>query len=208
MMAKAALTLDQVRNFCVFDGKLIPAERVKRNAVTCSKECAKAIARQRMLLVEQGECKYCRRPSTPEERESYKEWRRWVKEQVTVEDTKEATPESTATEAESDEARMLRLTQEVQVRLETQAAAKYPYIYTQFNSARKGQRCRKLIGDANRSGTHVQIQFEDGETLIADKTNLKSGRGKKYSEKRGRPRRVESTLAAKPEIQHDTNEGE
>lgn len=199
-MAKAALTLDQVRNFCVFDGKLIPADRVKRNAVTCSKECAKAIERQRMLLMEQGECKYCRRPSTPEERESYKEWRRWVKEQTTA----EVTPESTESYTEE-------ITKDAEKWLENGIAdvtKKYPYIYTLFNSARKGQRCRKLIGDANRSGTHVQIQFEDGETLIADKMNLKSGRRKKYSEKRGRPRRVESTLAAKPEIQHDMNEGE
>jgi hypothetical protein len=204
-MAKAALTLDQVRNFCVFDGKLIPAERVKRNAVTCSKECAKAIERQRMLLMEQSECKYCRRPSTPEERESYKQWRRWVKEQATAKSTEEITEENTdeATEVVTGDSMM-----DGGYGKTRDWSSVYPYIYTRFNSARKGQRCRKLIGDANRSGMHVQIQFEDGETLIADKTNLKSGRAKKYSEKRGRPRRVESTLAAKPEIQHDMNEGE
>ena len=48
--------------------------------------------------------------------------------------------------------------------------------------------------------THVQIQFEDGETLIADQTCLTSKRGKKYSEKRGRPAKSKSMLAAKQEI--------
>lgn len=85
-MSKATLTLEQVVNFCVYDGKRIPADRVKRNAVTCSKECGKAMERQRMLLMEQEECKYCRRPSTPAERESFKKWRRWVKEQAATEE--------------------------------------------------------------------------------------------------------------------------
>lgn len=94
-MAKAALTLDQVRNYCVVDKELIPIERVKFNAVTCSDKCEKARKRQRMLLMEQAECKYCRRPSTPAERESFKAWRQWVKDQATVENTKEITAKST-----------------------------------------------------------------------------------------------------------------
>lgn len=182
-MAKAALTLDQVRNYCVFDGKPIPAERVKRNAVTCSKDCAKAIERQRMLLMEQSECKYCRRPSTPEERESYKQWRKWLKEQSTAKSTPEVTEESTEDEA----ARLAAVLRE------------YPYIYKRFDNRRNGQRCKLL--ETGFHGVQVQIQFEDGGTMIADRMNISSGKPKKYTEKRGRPRKVGSTLAAKQEFE-------
>jgi hypothetical protein len=190
-MSKAILTLDQVRNYCVFDGKPIPAERVKRNAVTCSKECAKAIERQRMLLMEQTECKYCRRPSTPEERESYKQWRKWLKDQATAEATTEAVAEVTETIAEEVTEKITEKATEL---------TEYPYVYTRWNSAKKGQRCRTLLTGYENNATHVQIQFEDGETLIADKMNLSSGLPKRYREKRGKPRRSESTLAAKQQI--------
>lgn len=194
-MAKASLTLDQVRNYCVFDAKPIPAERVKRNAVTCSKECAKAIERQRMLLMEQSECKYCRRPSTPEERESYKRWRQWEKAQ---ENTFGVEPDPAILSGSLSDAGT-----------EEGGSAPYPYIYNRWNSGRKGQRCRLLLSGNENSATHVQIQFEDGETLIADKMNLASATlRKKYSEKRGRPRKPGSTLAAKHEVQQQTSEGE
>lgn len=187
-MSKATLTLDQVRNYCIFDAKPIPMERLKRNAVTCSNECAKAIERQRMLLMEQTECKYCRRPSTPEERESYKEWRKWLKDQAAAEVTTEAIAEVTETIAE-----------EVTEKITEKAAAltEYPNVYTRWNSSRKGQRCKMLLTGNENNATHVQIQFEDGETLIADKMNVNSGLPKRYREKRGKPRRSESTLAAK-----------
>lgn len=187
-MAKATLTLDQVQNFCVFDGKPIPAERVKRNAVTCSKGCADAIVRQRMLLMEQSECKYCRRPSTPEERESFKAWRKWVKDQATPEVAAESTDESTEPVAD-----------------EVMERAEYPYTYKGDVHSRRGQRCKALTRRVSNSKM-MQIQFEDGETLIVDKMTV-SGTKKKYSEKRGRPARVKSTLAAKQQFD-DLHEGE
>lgn len=187
-MSKATLTLDQVHNFCVFDGKPIPIERVKRNAVTCSKECAKGMERQRMLLVEQIECKYCRRPSTPDERESYKQWRKWIKDGSPLPGVAEATKEITKPIAEE-------VTEKITG--EADGTKEYPYVYTRWNSSRKGQRCRRLLTGNENSATHVQIQFEDGETLIADKMNISSGLPKKYSEKRGPKFRSKSTLAAK-----------
>lgn len=200
-MAKATLTLDQVRNFCVFDGKPIPAERVKRNAVTCSQGCADAIIRQRMLLMEQSECKYCRRPSTPEERESFKHWRKWVKDQATPEIAKESTDESTTCKHNctancpdgchgptgiSDPS------------WSPDIPLEYPYTYKGDVHLRRGQRCKALTRRVSNSKM-MQIQFEDGETLIVDKMTV-SGTKKKYSEKRGRPARVKSTLAAKQQI--------
>ena len=61
--------------FCVVDKNPIPHSRVKLGSITCSTECAKKRRRQQMKLMEQTECKYCRRPSTPEERTRYKRWR-------------------------------------------------------------------------------------------------------------------------------------
>jgi len=75
-MPKETLTFEQVKNFCVIDQLPIPIERVKRHATTCSKECAKKLRKQRMMLMEQTECKYCRRPSTPEEREAFRRFRK------------------------------------------------------------------------------------------------------------------------------------
>lgn len=199
-MTKATLTLDQVRNYCVFDGKPIPADRVKHSATTCSKECSKAMERQRMLLMEQTECKYCRRPSTPEERESYKQWRKWLKDQATQEITTEDTEEVTDKPTEETPEK-IQADYETWLKRDDAAIAKeYPHVYTRWNSSRKGQRCKLLLTGHENSATHVQIQFEDGETMIVDKANLASGRRKKYSEKPGRKPKTESTLAAKQQI--------
>jgi hypothetical protein len=177
---KATLTLDQVRNFCVSCGETIPVERVKRNAVTCSKECGQAMERQRMLLMEQTECKYCRRPSTPEEREEFKRWRRWMKEQ-TAASASEAAYENAEETASEDAAK----------------ATEYPYLYTQRNSPRKGARCRKqIVGGVTTNSLRVQIQFEDGETLIAAATCLRRAKDKNALPSA----ETKSTLAPKRQI--------
>lgn len=73
----------------------------------------------------------------------------------------------------------------------------YPYVFNGTH-ARKGQRCRVLkFGD---NSTYVQVEFEGGGQLIVDKMNLRSSNKKKYSEKRGRPARSQSTLAPKQQI--------
>lgn len=72
----ARQTFDKIESFCVVDKNLIPADRLKRGAVTCSKECSKIRSQQQMALVDQVECRYCRRPSTPEERQAYRRFRK------------------------------------------------------------------------------------------------------------------------------------
>lgn len=73
----------------------------------------------------------------------------------------------------------------------------FPYIFNGTHT-RKGQRCRVLkFGD---NSTYVQVEFEGGGQLVVDKMNLRSSNKKKYSEKRGRPARSQSTLAPKQQI--------
>lgn len=72
----ARQTFDKIESFCVVDKNPIPVDRLKRRAVTCSKTCSKIRTAQLMAVMEQMECKYCRRPSTPEERQAYKRFRR------------------------------------------------------------------------------------------------------------------------------------
>jgi predicted nucleic acid-binding Zn ribbon protein len=71
---------------CVVCTNPIPADR-KWDAITCSKECSvkrKEFGRSRK---DQIECRYCLRPSTPEERARYNAWRRWEKQGLTEEQT-------------------------------------------------------------------------------------------------------------------------
>jgi predicted nucleic acid-binding Zn ribbon protein len=60
---------------CVMCPKKIPPERPKL-AVTCSKECT--IARKNYWRSKQDMrvCRYCYKPSTPEQRAAYQQWRR------------------------------------------------------------------------------------------------------------------------------------
>lgn len=71
----------------------------------------------------------------------------------------------------------------------------FPHVLTTWNAKRKGEKCKIL--PTGYFGEKVQIQFEDGETAIVNRMQLGSGRPKKYSEKRGRPRKNSDTLAAK-----------
>jgi hypothetical protein len=69
---------------CVVCTTPIPADR-KADAITCSKECTKARSDFRRSLQDQVECRYCQRPSSPEERTRYMAWRRWEKQGLTEE---------------------------------------------------------------------------------------------------------------------------
>jgi len=59
-------------------GNEIPAER-KWDAVTCSTECTKARKDFGRSRRDQTECRYCNRPSTPEERVRFGMWKKWEK---------------------------------------------------------------------------------------------------------------------------------
>lgn len=63
---------------CVVCQKPIPADR-KWDAVTCSPACTKQRKDYGRARIDQRVCRYCLKPSTPEERQRYLAWRRWEK---------------------------------------------------------------------------------------------------------------------------------
>lgn len=68
-----------VKRFCVMCQSEIPADR-KWDAVTCSPECTQARKQYGRSRKDQAACRYCLKPSTPEDRERYKAWSKWEKE--------------------------------------------------------------------------------------------------------------------------------
>lgn len=69
-------TFAEVKNFCVVCGEeIIDKRRLAKGAVTCTREHSKLRKKQQQALMEQKECKYCRRPSTPEQRTAFKRFR-------------------------------------------------------------------------------------------------------------------------------------
>jgi len=71
----ARKTYDEVKTHCVICKAEVPKDRLMRGAITCSKEHAKLRRAQLTAITDKKECRYCRRPSTPEEREAYKRFR-------------------------------------------------------------------------------------------------------------------------------------
>lgn len=71
----ARKTYDDIKTLCIICGTEVPKERLMRGAITCSKEHAKLRRAQLTAIVDKKECRYCRRPSTPDEREAYKRFR-------------------------------------------------------------------------------------------------------------------------------------
>jgi len=54
----------------------VPEDRVKKGAVTCTPEHAKLRENALRAKRDATECRYCRRPSTPEERAAYSRFRK------------------------------------------------------------------------------------------------------------------------------------
>lgn len=71
----ARKTYDDIKTHCVICTTEIPRERLIRGAITCSNEHSKLRRAQLAAIIDKKECRYCRRPSTPEEREAYKRFR-------------------------------------------------------------------------------------------------------------------------------------
>lgn len=71
----ARKTYDDVKTHCIICTNEVPKERLMRGAITCTKEHAKLRHSQLQAIVDRKECRYCRKPSTPEEREAYKRFR-------------------------------------------------------------------------------------------------------------------------------------
>ena len=62
--------------YCVVCGEPISADRVLRRAVTCTKTHATILKNERRKLRDLGRCRFCGRPSTPEERAEFAAWRK------------------------------------------------------------------------------------------------------------------------------------
>jgi hypothetical protein len=77
----ARKTYDDIKTLCIICGDEIPKDRIMRGAITCSKEHAKLRRSQLQAITDKKECRYCRRPSTPEEREAYKRFRTMERKQ-------------------------------------------------------------------------------------------------------------------------------
>jgi hypothetical protein len=57
---------------CVSCGELVPEARLDRGAITCSDECSKKRRVTVRTREDRKKCRYCRKPSTPEQRRAFK----------------------------------------------------------------------------------------------------------------------------------------
>jgi len=64
---------------CVMCPNEIPADRRKHKAVTCSPICAEMWEKKRRERQDSRECRFCRKPSTPEQRAAYQRFTRLEK---------------------------------------------------------------------------------------------------------------------------------
>lgn len=67
-----------VTRHCVMCANPIPADR-KADAITCSPECTKQRKNYLRSKLDQRECRYCNKPSSPEDRVLYGMWKKWQK---------------------------------------------------------------------------------------------------------------------------------
>jgi predicted nucleic acid-binding Zn ribbon protein len=71
-------TIEEIPRFCIMCKGPIPPTR-NWSSVTCSKECSTRRADFWRNRQDMTQCRYCQKPSTPEERTRYLLWRRWEK---------------------------------------------------------------------------------------------------------------------------------
>jgi hypothetical protein len=74
-----------VDRFCLMCKKVIPADR-KSDAITCSTECTKRRADFLRSKIDQKECRYCNKPSTPEDRVFFSQWKKAMRKGMADED--------------------------------------------------------------------------------------------------------------------------
>jgi predicted nucleic acid-binding Zn ribbon protein len=67
----------QVSLHCIMCKEPIPPERLSRLGVTCSDACKKARKEYLKARIENRHCRYCHKPSTPEQRKRFQRWVRW-----------------------------------------------------------------------------------------------------------------------------------
>lgn len=70
---------DELQNeiHCIMCTNPIPPERLSRLGVTCSDECKKKRKDYLKARIENRHCRYCHKPSTPEQRKRFQAWVRW-----------------------------------------------------------------------------------------------------------------------------------
>lgn len=66
-----------VTTHCVHCTTLVPPERLKFKAITCSEECARLRKLSMRTRQDSRECRFCRKPTTPAEKASYQRFRKW-----------------------------------------------------------------------------------------------------------------------------------
>lgn len=63
--------------YCIVDRKEIPPARAARTSVrTCSNECRKILLAHHRALRDLAICRACSKPSTPEQRKDFKQWKK------------------------------------------------------------------------------------------------------------------------------------
>lgn len=70
-----------VERYCVMCTNLIPVER-KSDAITCSKECTKKRRDFLRSKIDATQCRYCNKPSTPEERVLFSMWKKAMRQNM------------------------------------------------------------------------------------------------------------------------------
>jgi predicted nucleic acid-binding Zn ribbon protein len=155
---------------CVVCSNPIPKDR-KADAVTCGPDCTKARKNWLRSRKDQTECRYCLRPSTPEERTRFMAWRRWEEAGMSNE-------ESLASLLHRVERLQRKLAEYENIGNGSHTpqqednitdATPFPYVLHWRIMDRKGQRCR-----VDRQGVKTYlIEFEDGFKTLVDKKAIR-----------------------------------
>ena len=66
--------------FCVVCREQVPEDRKRRRATTCSKLCAQRRDKYLRAKTNAKKCRFCGHPCTPEDRASYRAWRKSMRQ--------------------------------------------------------------------------------------------------------------------------------
>ena len=67
--------LKRFKTFCIICTRKIPRKRQRRRAITCSAEHKKRLTRLRKIERDHRQCSVCGRPSTPDEKRLFRQFR-------------------------------------------------------------------------------------------------------------------------------------
>lgn len=68
---------EDVAVHCIVCGTIVPEVRLAQGAITCTKEHGTVRANMLRARKDARECRYCRKPSTPEERAAFQRFRKF-----------------------------------------------------------------------------------------------------------------------------------